>query len=149
MIVVGIDPDAERHGVAIYEGGRLTELDTMYLVDIFERFIDATGVLFSVENVTANKFLYRRNRNSSRAVEHKVAMSVGRNQQAQVELLRVIEYMQHPHVLYRPTGRNWAENKALFEQRTGWAGRSNKDTRSAAYFGYCALQDMGGKIIEF
>lgn len=142
MIVIGIDPDAEKHGVAEYVGGELKSLATMSLPDLLE-FITpraASGVLLSIENVMANNFVYARNRQGSTAAQSKVAMHIGRCQQAQVELMRWLAKLGIPYELHKPQKGNWADNKPQFEKVTGWKGRSNADTRAAAFFGYLALR---------
>ncbi len=113
-------------------------LQTLDVVD----FAKEHDAMISIENVMTNKFMYARNNHSSKAAQSKIAIGVGRCQQAQVELARALERHEIPYVLHNPTKGNWANNKALFERQTGWTGRSNADTRSAAYFGYLALNRM-------
>lgn len=148
MITVGIDPDSEKHGVSIYRDDLLDELEQMSLVQIREWIARqpapvAQNLYFSIENVLAQNFVYSRNARSARAAHAKVALSVGRCQQAQVELMRELDAQGIPYELHAPTGHNWANNKAQFELNTGWEGRSNSDTRSAAFFGWLAIQRRG------
>ena len=51
-----------------------------------------------------------------------------------------------PYKLHKPQKGNWAKDKARFEKVTGWKGRSNEDTRSAAYFGFLEINkaNVGG-----
>jgi hypothetical protein len=63
-------------------------------------------------------------------------MSIGRCQQAQLELMRWLDHHRLPYVLHKPQAGNWSDKKALFEKITGWTGRSNEDSRAAAFFGY-------------
>lgn len=141
--VIGIDPDAEKFGYARYCDGELSMLANLALPELVGKFLDARdlseSVLVSIENVMANQFVYFRNQKSSKAAESKVAMSIGRCQQAQVELMRWLDYYGIPYVLHKPQKGNWADQKELFERITGWTGKSNADTRAAAYFGYLAL----------
>lgn len=139
MIVVGIDPDADKHGVAVYEDGRLIHLARCQAVEIMEHHEE--GTVYAIENVMQNQFVYRRNKKSSKAVESKVAMSVGRVQQAQVELMRLMDHHDMPYRLYPPQQGNWAKDRTMFERVTGWTGNSNEDTRAAAYFGWLALKE--------
>lgn len=138
-LVVGIDPDSDRHGVAFYRDGELTGLGMMRRVEILEDIRFLPGLIVSIEDVCANNFIYTRNNKGSREVHGKVALSVGRCQQAQTELMRDLEHYGISFVLHKPQKGNWAKNKAQFEKVTGWKARSNEDTRSAAYFGYLAL----------
>lgn len=140
-IVLGVDPDAERHGVAIYIDGRLEKLERWQAIKIMEYARATPWCLVSIEDVMANQFVYARNQRSNKTLQSKIAMNIGRCQQAQVELMRLLDHVGSPYVLYKPRAGNWAKNKALFEKATGWIGRSNEDTRAAAFFGFLALQD--------
>ena len=57
----------------------------------------------------------------------------------QAEIMRELDSRGIPYELHKPSGGNWADNKVRFERVTGWKGRSNPETRSAAYFGYLAV----------
>jgi len=143
-IVIGVDPDSSKHGIAIYIDGKLKELQTLSLFQVTAKFLAPCGIyddaLWSIEHVNSNSFVYARNTHASKAAQSKIAMSVGRCQQAQVELVRMLEAYGIEYKLIKPARGNWAKNKAQFEKITGWEGRSNEDTRSAAYFGWLALK---------
>lgn len=142
-VVLGIDPDAKAHGVAEYRNGILENLFMMELTALIEKalFVQQVGceVLFSIENVLANTFVYGRNQVSRRSVQSNIAMKIGRCQQAQVELMRMLEHYKIPYVLHKPQKGNWADKRELFERVTGWKGRSNPDTRAAAFFGFLSI----------
>jgi hypothetical protein len=149
--IVGIDPDSKKHGVAVFNQGELIRLCTMNTPRIVSELIpnlsvhaNATksGILFAIENVLQNDFIYTRNTKSTKAAQSKVALHVGRCQQSLQELMAWLEHLKIPFVLHAPTSRNWHDNKPLFEQRTGWGKPSNDDTRSAAYFGWLELQSQ-------
>jgi len=109
---------------------------TPQLIEQWKREAGKYPVLFSMENVLKQNFVYARNAKQSKAAHAKVALSVGRCQQAQFELMQWLDHLQIPYVLHPPQAGNWAKNKPFFEKATGWTGRSNADTRSAAYFGF-------------
>lgn len=142
-MIVGIDPDSEAHGVAIYHDGALEELHELALpnlVTLLKNYHGLYGIqLVSIENVLANNFIYAANNKTNKALQAKVGLSVGRCQQSQQELMRWLDHIQLRYILHKPQKGNWAENKKQFERVTGWKKRSNKDTRSAAFFGYLAL----------
>ena len=142
-IVIGGDPDSSKHGIAVYKNGCLVELDVMELSLIMHKFLFVTkydDALWAVEDVNNNKFVYGRNTHNSKAAQSKIAMGVGKCQQAQVELIRMLDAYSMNYKLIKPQRGNWAKNKAQFEKVTGWTGRSNEDTRSAAWQGYLALK---------
>lgn len=145
LAIVGVDPDSDKHGIAIYSNGKLLTLAEWALPEVIKFIVDYEGygfegVLFSIENVMFNNFIYGRNENRSKKVQSEIARRTGRCQQSQVELVRMLEHHGIKYQLHKPQLGNWAGNKPLFEKVTGWQGRSNKDTRSAAFFGYLALQ---------
>lgn len=138
MIIVGVDPDSDRHGVAVYEDKVLTNLSMMTRNEIIDEF-RYKDCLFSIEDVCANDFIYNRNSQGSKKAQSRIALYTGRCQQSQAELIRDLEYYSMPYATHKPQKGNWADNKSYFEKITGWTNRSNKDTRSAAYFGYLEI----------
>lgn len=144
--VIGVDPDSEAHGVAIYEDRKLISILNLSRNGLLELIMSHPAAcgnsLVSLENVLANQFVYSRNIQASKAAQSKVAMHIGRCQQAQVELMRDLDYYKVRYVLHKPQNGNWAKNKEQFEKVTGWTGRSNDDQRSAAFFGFLALKTM-------
>jgi len=143
-IIVGIDPDCDRNGYAVYVDGFLSVCATATVVEIITSHLPTLlgfgSVIFSIENVLANNFVYSRNANKNNGVEKDIARKIGRCQQAQIELMRWLDHYEIPYFLHKPQKGNWADNKALFERITGWKGSSNQDSRAAAYFGYLALE---------
>lgn len=144
-IVLGIDPDSDSHGAAIYKDGVLIALHKWNTIQVIEylNHIDgeAGSIIVSIENAMANQFVYARNRNGSTSNQSKIAMHIGRCQQSQVELMRWLDNFNFMYVLHKPQKGNWAENKDQFEKLTGWKKQSNSDTRSAAFFGYLGVKN--------
>lgn len=142
-VVFGIDPDSEAFGLAEFRDDVLESLAVLQLVAVVDKALFARQmgceVVFSIENVMANQFVYARNRQRSKSAESQIAMRIGRCQQAQIELMRMLDHYQFPYVLHKPQKGNWADKRELFEKLTGWNGSSNPDTRAAAYFGFLAL----------
>ncbi len=141
--VIGIDPDSTAHGVASYDNGELLSLKSMPLMEIVLKIeeLKRLGFLGSVEahieDVNANKS-YWHNTKGSRASFAKSASDMGKCRQSQIELERVFEHYKIPVVKHK-ISKKWKSakiGKPEFERVTGWKGRSNEDTRSAAWFGY-------------
>lgn len=146
MIVVGIDPDAKASGVAVFYNGELLKLKSCTTVEIVNELKNkASDVLVSIEDVMANQFVYSRNQKASKAAQSKVAMHIGRCQQVQVEIMQWLDAMGVPYKLHKPQRGNWAKDKSRFEKITGWKGRSNEDTRSAAYFGFLEVNKSNAR----
>jgi len=140
MIVLGVDPDSDKHGVAVYWDGELCSLTERNNCELLKYISSLSGfdvgLLLSIEDVCANNFVYARNNKGNKSVTSKIAMSIGRCQQAQKELMMWLDFYEIKYVLHKPQKGNWSKNKAQFEKVTGWKDRSNEDTRSAAYFGW-------------
>lgn len=137
-LVFGIDPDSGGFPLARYVDGKLLDLqtvDTVSLVDLL-REPHSRPDLIVIEDVLANKGIYARNDHGSRAFTQQVSQRVGMCKQMQAVAIGVANHFGVPVIAVRPTKKNWADNKPVFEQATGWTGSSNKDTRSAAYFGF-------------
>lgn len=145
MITIGIDPDSDKHGVAIYDNGKLVALEMMNDIDIATKIIpdllkNGIKCLFSIEDVNSQNFIYDRNVKTSTKATIEVARALGKCQQAQVSLQRMLDYYGIAYVNYPPQGGNWKGLKTQFKLVTGWKGKSNDDTRSAAFFGFLALR---------
>lgn len=148
MIIIGVDPDSKAHGVAIYIDQELTGLKSTQLMEAYEMLLDLildygrSNILFSIENVCANNFVYARNASSNKNIMAKMGLSIGRCQQSQTELIRMLDFLEINYILHKPQKGNWAKNKKTFEQVTGWSKQSNEDTRSAAYFGWLGVNTI-------
>lgn len=141
MIIIGVDPDSAKHGVAWYINGKLVELYSFTLIDFLEMLdsiIGSDDIEIHIEDVCANNAVFNIAKN------HKVAGAMGRSigklQQSQVELERLFDYLEIKLVKHK-ISKMWKKDKAQFEKVTGWTGRSNEDTRSAAYFGWLGLKN--------
>ena len=74
---------------------------------------------------------------NKKVIKHIVSFSGGRTSAYLVHLMekkRIKDGLDVEYV-FMDTG---AEHKSKFEKITGWTGRSNEDTRSAAFFGFLA-----------
>ena len=139
MIIIGIDPDSKAHGVAVYKNGKLIKLESMALPQFYNFLMMECGtddVQVHIEDVQAKKAVWH-NKKGSQAAYGMTCQRVGMCKQAQSELERVCEYFVVKVVRHK-ISKTWKDQagKKQFEKVTGWSGRSNEDTRSAAYFGW-------------
>jgi hypothetical protein len=143
-LIIGCDPDVDGKGFAVYEDGVLTELNAMSLIELTLNFQCAISyfplidIELHIEDVNGNKSSsFNHNAKQSKQVQNKISESVGRCKQMQLEVEKIAEHFDIKIVRY-PVSSQWknASGKKEFERVTGWKGRSNEDTRSAAYFGY-------------
>ena len=137
-IVIGVDPDCLKSGLAVYESGILKRLLNFTYIDFVSYCakIKFENCIFVIEDGNLINGLYSRNRHGNKAIQHKISESVGANKQRATDLIEVAKYFGIPVIRRKPRKGNWANKKAMFEKVTGWKGRSNPETRSAAFFGY-------------
>ena len=141
-IILGIDPDSKAHGVAIYDDKGLNVMQSMPLMSIMLLLAmwANDGMCFDIievhiEDVCGMNAVFRQRQKANQAINMKMSNSVGKCQQAQIELERVFEYYKIKVVKHK-ISKMWKKDKVQFEKITGWVGQSNEDTRSAAYFGW-------------
>lgn len=145
-LVIGCDPDSKAHGFALYQDGKLIELSCKTLMEII-KFIERdwipehSSLCVHIEDVCAMNavFIQRQKQRGNQKVSMSMARSVGKCQQAQIELERVFEH-HGIKVVKHKISKTWKKDKSQFEKVTGWKGRSNEDTRSAAWFGYLGIK---------
>lgn len=143
-IIIGIDPDSKKNGVAVYVDGELKELSSLPLFSLYLllKHLKKTSddITVHIEDLIAVSAAFNaRDRKANIHVKLKMAQSVGMCKQAQYEienacLLLGIDVVKHK------ISKCWKKDKAQFELVTGWKGRSNEDTRSAAYFGWLGVK---------
>lgn len=144
-IVLGIDPDSKKHGVSVYRDGYLNGLHSMSIV-LLIKMLDyecshnkAENIEVHIEDVCANNAVFMKPKKSYSGkdlAEVKArSRTLGMCQQSQTELERIFEDFDIKVVKHK-ISKVWKKDKAQFEKVTGWKGRSNEDTRSAAYFGW-------------
>jgi len=148
--VIGIDPDSKKYGVAIYEDGTLAYIgghEVVSFVDLLKRHADRVmtqppsyTLTCVIEDVAARKAMYNRNLKGNIALN--VAQKVGMCKQSQHVAESFINSLGVRLIKIPATKGNWAKNKAQFEKVTGWKGRSNEDTRSAAFFGFLGINQL-------
>ncbi len=145
--VIGCDPDSDKHGIATYEDGKLTRLDSMslmqlmtYLSNLNESCAFGEWIEFHMEDVCAQNAAFRKSGVKNAKAGTAINRSIGKCQQAQVEVERMLEHIGIEFTKHK-ISKAWKnqDGKKQFESVTKWKGRSNEDTRSAAYFGYLGL----------
>lgn len=141
-VIIGCDPDSSKSGIATYTNGSLSSLECLSLIDIYFHFDDLcirfepSEIELHIENVNGVSAAFTgRDSRQPMPVKLKMAQFIGKCKQAQVEVERIAEHFSIK-VVKHGVSKMWKKDKAQFEKLTGWTGRSNEDSRSAAYFGY-------------
>lgn len=142
-IDIGIDPDSSKHGAAIAINGTLTHLKSMTLLELYQFLIDhkQAEINFHVEDVLKINATFKKRGIRNLRAKGRVTRNVGMMQQAWREQLKAIESLKDHNITitYFPISKNWKDAEYGKEQLIkyfNYHGRSNEDTRSAAYFLY-------------
>jgi len=144
-IIIGIDPDSKAHGVAMYFDGDLKVLSCMSLMEVHgfltcDVDFNIEDVVVHIEHVDGNKSVWH-GRQQSKAAFGQTSQRVAKCKQAQLELERMFKWLG-VEVVRHKISKAWKKGETQtnqFKLATKWKGRSNEDTRSAAYFGYLGL----------
>jgi hypothetical protein len=141
-IIIGVDPDSKAHGVAVYVDGKLEILrcctleQILFLINVSPNPMIEQEIELHIEDVNGVSAAFgARDSKVNIHVKLKMAQHIGMCKQAQIELERFITHYDIKIVKHK-ISKMWKKDKAQFEKVTGWKGRSNEDTRSAAYFGW-------------
>lgn len=142
MKIIGVDPDKDRSGVAVYEDGKLVQLLNLDLVSFIDWVWSLPGpVIFAVEDGSLINTFYAKYRSKPVPVQLKIARSVGANNQRGLDLIDICKKNGHEVHRYSPRSGNWSGKRPKLEEVTGWTGQSNPETRSAAFFGWIHLNN--------
>lgn len=144
-LIIGIDPDSDKHGIAIYRKNVLCELLSLNTIQLyihittFERVALRAGEIeIHMENPKGNNSsAFSHYSKDSMAVKFKKSESVGMVKMAQQAIEQLADELKIPVVLHKNSSC-WKKGSdvELFKRATGWTKRSNEETRSAAYMGW-------------
>lgn len=143
-IIIGIDPDAVKNGIAVFEEGKLVLCESMTIMQFIEfcNSNEHNDVQLHIEDVNGNRcssFNWRPQ--DSKYVKAKKSESVGKCKHAQMVIEEIAYHFGFEVVKHRVSSK-WKSQaqKKEFELVTGWTGRSNEDSRSAAYMAWQGLK---------
>lgn len=134
-LIVGIDPDLTKSGVAVVTGGKITELLALPFPELLEFAMQRSEcAVFVVEDVEHDKTTYHRAKTNAR--QHaRIAQNVGQVKGVARVLIECLESFGCEVVKIKPlTGpvkRRAKTDAAYFNKITGWQGRTNADKRDA------------------
>jgi len=143
--IIGIDPDMRKCGVCVYQGGKIETLMSEDVSQILHSIPDCVkgGEIFALENVTAIKTIYAKNRKGGQAVQSRIAQNVGMVKAAATIIQDYIEHHGGQVILVPPgIGKQTKNNAKLFTELTGYTGRTNEDTRDAYWIAKYAYNQV-------
>lgn len=138
-LVVGIDPDLVKSGVALVREGEILSLQALSFPQLLKFAADVDLAvpkpLFVVEDVEIDKTTYRRAKTNART-HAAIAQKVGQVKGVARVLVECLNDMGADVLqvkpLQGPAKRQAKGDADYFNRITGWEGRSNQDTRDAA-----------------
>lgn len=144
FVIIGIDPDSCKHGVAIYVGEKLESLHNWQALDLFfylSKNLDDRHFEIHIENVCAINATFSKAFVKNDRSLTTISRSIGMCQQSQIEVERIAEHFKIK-VVKHPINKSWKDSKVgkKILKQLGWKGLSNENTRSAAYFGYVGVK---------
>lgn len=129
-MIVGIDPDVDRSGVAVAINGKITELHNYDFWQLYgwlmSEPIDKVYIEAGWLNKTKN---YHGAKN--KAIAAKIGADVGANHQMGKLIEKSCKDIKIDYELIKPTQAKIKDQK-LFNKLTGWEGRTNQEQRDAA-----------------
>ncbi|MDC5219195.1 hypothetical protein OHW53_11595 [Acinetobacter baumannii] len=143
QIIIGIDPDLDKSGVAVLKDG-LLRLDNMRFYDLTQYFEvnkdQIKKVVIEAGWLNKKSNLHGRIGQSKRAGE-RIAKNVGENHATGKLLVEMAESLGLTVVLVKPTKSK--KNSEEFNRITGWQGRTNQEQRDAGML----IWGMNGKKV--
>lgn len=132
-ILIGIDPDVDKSGVAIMESGKLT-LKNLTMFELFDEltFIKSldVNVKIYIEAGWLNKTNWHTSGKMNIATVAQIGARTGANHETGRKIAEMCEYLKIDYELVRPTQ---SKVKAIFfKQLTKYQGRTNQEQRDAA-----------------
>lgn len=137
MLIVGIDPDTKKHGVAVLKDGIIQQLYTLGNKSLIELLIELSGqnqLRIKLEDINAFKPVIHRP-GQSRNQMMKIAQNIGAVKYAAELLVQELTEAGFSVEMVLPLqgarcGKRYKSD--AFNRLTGWNGKSNADNRDAA-----------------
>lgn len=133
-ILIGIDPDIDKSGVAFKNGDELELMNLKFfdLLEFFEKVLREKGekekLLVVVEGGWLNKGNWHAKNNGSAAINAKIGNNTGRNHETGRKIVEMLEYLGIQYKIVKPTKSKINSN--FFQKITG-VRKSNQEQRDA------------------
>lgn len=131
-MLIGIDPDVDKSGIAFINGGSLT-LDNLTFFELFEmlRFYKEKEVkpIVYVECGSLNKSNWHSKSSKSDKWNSNIGAALGRNFETANKICEMCEYLNIPFYRIKPTKSKISSD--YFKKITGAKFRTNQEQRDA------------------
>lgn len=135
-ILVGIDPDVEKNGVA-YKNGDVIDLQNLSFFELFDylklqkEFSENNKIplMVFIEAGWLNKSNWHQQKNASAAMNAKIGNNTGRNHETGRKIVEMLDYLNIKYLEIKP--KESKVNARLFKMITKIKKRTNQETRDA------------------
>ena len=145
-LVIGIDPDLDKSGVAVVIDGKLVTLDAMGLFPLTEFILEHLHTAhFVVEDVEWDKTVYTRP-GTNVPMMKKIAQDVGKVKAVGRLIGIFLAGCDANFSLMKPLKgpvKLAKKDATRFNRMTGWTGRSNEDKRDAGLLALTYTETLG------
>jgi hypothetical protein len=136
-IYIGIDPDTSKNGVGFwYKESKKLELENLTFFELFDA-LKQLKIRYNITVIIDAGWLNKSNFHvvgTNKNVNGKIGERVGANHEVGKKIAEMCDYLGVAYQLHRPTKSK--VNKEVFEQITGYKGRTNQETRDAGMLVY-------------
>jgi hypothetical protein len=136
-LYIGIDPDTSKNGVGYwYKESKKLELENLTFFEFFDA-LKQLKIRYNITVIIDAGWLNKSNFHvvgTNKNVNGKIGERVGANHEVGKKIAEMCDYLGVSYQLHRP--RRSKVNKEVFEQITGYKGRTNQETRDAGMLVY-------------
>lgn len=136
-LFIGVDPDVNKNGVGYWRPEKkIFELENLTFFKLFD-VIRYAKIRYNVTVIIDAGWLNKSNfhvTGTNKNVNGKIGERVGANHETGRKIAEMCDYLGVAYELHRPTRSK--VNKEVFEQITGYKGRTNQETRDAGMLVY-------------
>jgi len=135
-LYIGIDPDVTKSGFAVWHKPlqKFSSIEALTLPEMLDKLhlLRDNIAIVVVEAGFLNKGNRHTFKGQSVAAAAKTGENVGRNHQRGMDIVEILEWMQIPYRLQKPSAKNsWKNDEKIFQKITGVKG-GNPEKRDAA-----------------
>lgn len=133
-MIIGIDPDLHKSGLcALNDDGSIALLESMNISSLFNYVALHRYFTYAIEDVNKIGAMYNNHKNKNPRIAANIAQKVGMVKGAATIIASFIKDTTGEPPIMAPVGlgRQVKKNAALFNQLSGWEGKSNEDMRDA------------------
>ena len=134
MSITALDPDLRKSGVCtLDDDGNIILLKSMSIVELVEYTKANKSNIYAIENVNKVGAMYNNRKSANQRIGAKIAQDVGKVKATGTLIAQLIDAVTGREPMLAPLGlgKQVKNDSKLFNELSGWKGRSNEDVRDA------------------